>query len=277
MNINAYIRLMRLEKPVGVALLWAPTAWALWLANNGTPSLILCLYFALGTLLMRSAGCVVNDLCDRKIDPHVTRTCNRPLANGAISIKHALLLLFVLLFLAGLIALQLPKLCWIQAAIALLITCIYPLCKRYIQAPQLILSLAFSMGIPMAYTASGVAIDHVMWIIMALNSVWVVSYDTMYAMIDKNDDLKIGVNSTAIFFGDYDRKILIVLQIIFHCLWLWIAHIKNYTWFFYFLWAMASIFLIYQDYLLTKRTSKAYMSAFKNNAWYGLFMWLVLF
>lgn len=276
MKINAYIRLMRLDRPVGIYLLWAPTAWALWLANNGVPLLNLLLYFAVGTVLMRSAGCVVNDLCDRNIDPFVSRTKNRPLANGSISIKSALWLLLSLLLVAGVIALQLPKLCWLEALFGLLITCIYPLCKRYLKAPQVILSFAFSMGIPMAYTASWIAMDLVMWLLLLLNVFWIISYDTIYAMLDKDDDLKINVNSTAILFGKYNHVILILLQTIVHSLWLPIALIKNYPLSFYIAWGIASMFFIYQNYLLTKHTTAAYMAAFMNNAWYGLFMWVVI-
>ena len=277
MKFISYIRLMRIDKPVGYVLLWAPTACALWLANKGAPALSLFFYFALGTLLMRSAGCIINDLCDRNIDPHVQRTCTRPLAAGSLTIKQALIVLFILLFISLIIVLQLPWLCLVEANVALLITCIYPLCKRFIKSPQLVLSLAFSMGIPMAYTASNAVMDRSMLLLMLLNGLWILYYDTIYALMDEADDLKIGINSTAIFFGKYTPVVLIFLQIIFHSLWVIIYYTYNHEFFSVdciLIWIVAAALLIYQDLLLRQRTTLSYLAGFLNNSWYGLLMWL---
>ncbi len=276
MKIRAYFRLMRFHKPAGIALLWFPTAWALWVANHGTPNFYLTSYFLLGTIFMRAAGCVVNDIADRHIDIHVTRTQTRPLTSGEISLFEALVLLFILLFGALCILIQLPASCFYYALFALFITILYPFCKRFFQAPQLILGLAFSMGIPMAYVASGVMPDITMLVLFVLNFTWIVAYDTMYAMADREDDLRIGVKSTAILFAHHDYQIILLLQIFFHGLWIVLALTQNYSLWFYAAWSVAAGILAYQQRLIRTRKTDLCLRAFSTNSLYGLLMWFGL-
>lgn len=276
MTISAYYRLARFDKPVGTVLLWSPTAWALWLANQGKPSWTLIILFFLGTNLMRAAGCVVNDIADRRFDKYVERTKNRPLTQGELSLTQALVFLFALLSGALLVLIQLPASCISYALIALLLTIIYPFCKRFIQAPQMVLGLAFSMSIPMVYVASGAPFDGVMCLLLLINMAWTLAYDTQYAMVDRKDDLLIGVKSTAILFAQYEITIISVLQIIFHSLWLFIAIQSQLSSFFYVGWLMAALLLIYQHRMIYQRVEKDCFKAFLNNGWYGLLMWLTI-
>lgn len=276
LKISILCQLLRLDKPVGILLLWFPTAWALWIANQGAPSIWLLGYFFLGTVLMRSAGCVVNDIADRHIDKHVTRTKMRPITSGQVSVVEALVVLFALLLAAFIILLQLPFACFLYAIIAVLLTCVYPFCKRWFQAPQLMLSLAFSMGIPMAYVASNVSFDHRMWVLCCINAAWIVAYDTMYAMVDRADDLRIGVKSTAVLFGQYDRFIIFLLQLFFHLGWLYVSISSHYHVGFYGFWVIAAMVLMYQQALLKYHIPASCFSAFLSNGWYGLWMWLAI-
>lgn len=274
MKSGAYFRLMRFHKPAGIALLWLPTAWALWIANHGTPKLNLIIYFLLGTIFMRAAGCVINDIADRHIDKHVNRTKTRPLTSGEVTLAEALLILLLLLFSALFILLQLPVTCFYYALMALLVTFIYPFCKRFFQAPQFILGVAFSMGIPMAYAASGVKPDTVMLVLLLLNFAWIVAYDTMYAMVDKADDVRIGVKSTAILFASHDRLIILLLQILFHGLWIYIALAQHYSPWFYGAWLIAAGVLLYQQRLIRSREPALCLRAFSTNSLYGTLMWI---
>ena len=276
MKIYATLRLMRFHKPIGTLLLWFPTAWALWLANHSTPPARTLFYFFCGTFLMRSAGCVLNDIADRNIDRHVKRTENRPLACGEISLQYALVLLFILLFAALFILLQLPKACFYYALAALAISILYPFCKRFFEAPQLILGLAFSMGIPMAYAASGIQPNSTMGILMMLNFFWIIAYDTLYAMADSTDDLRIGVKSTAILFGRYGHCIILFLLAFTHGLWLWIAQINHFNAPFYALWGLGLLVFIYQHLLLSFSKEISYSRLFSTHAIYGFIMWLAL-
>ncbi|MCE3043906.1 4-hydroxybenzoate octaprenyltransferase [Legionella sp. 16cNR16C] len=275
MNWHAYYRLGRFDKPIGIILLWSPSAWGLWFANKGHPSLILFLQFLAGTILMRAAGCVINDIADRKIDCHVRRTQHRPLTAGEIPLKNALVYLFFLLFAALMILVQLPLACTYYALFALLITIVYPFCKRFIQVPQAVLGLAFSMGIPMAYAASHVPLDSIAISLLLINFLWTVAYDTEYAMADREDDLKIGVKSSAILFADNDRLIIGLLQAVVHALWFYLllsAQLFNGV--LALCWIAAGANLFYQQYLISNREPAACFRAFISNAWYGLFLWL---
>lgn len=277
MKWSAYWRLMRFDKPVGILLLWFPTAWALWLANKGIPSFKLFVLFLSGTLLMRAAGCVVNDIADRNIDKHVARTKFRPLTSGEISLKEALGVLFILLFAALLVLLCLPWDCWYLGVIALFISILYPFCKRFLSAPQFILGLAFSMGIPMAYVASHAPLNAECTLLFLLNFAWIVAYDTMYAMTDKEDDLRIGVKSTAIYFASYDRFIIGLLQCLVHGLWLyWALSNKVGSIGFYALWFAAAMVLLYQQKLISKRERGQCFRAFIISVYYGALMWFAV-
>jgi 4-hydroxybenzoate polyprenyltransferase len=272
--MNSYLRLMRVNKPAGSLLLWYPTAWALWLANQGRPSFYLILIFLIGTFLMRSAGCVVNDIADRHVDGHVKRTRTRPLVSGELNLIQALALLLLLLFCAWLLLIRLPHQCFYYALAAVFITVLYPFCKRFIQGPQFVLGLAFSMGIPMAFAASNQRPSLLMFFLLLINFCWILAYDTEYAMVDKDDDLLIGVKSTAILFAHYDRLIIGGLQLFFHLLWLFVALNLYCSESFIVCWFAAAFVLVYQQILLAKQEREAYFQAFKSNSWYGLLMWI---
>lgn len=276
MKWGAYWRLMRFTKPSGILLLWFPTAWALWIANHGLPSRSLLIYFSVGTVLMRAAGCIINDMTDRHIDIHVARTDKRPLATGEVSLLEAFILLIFLLLSALYIVIQLPIACFYYAVVALLITILYPFCKRFFEAPQMVLGLAFSMGIPMAYLASHVAIDTNMLLLFLLNFAWIVAYDTMYAMADRKDDLRIGVKSTAVLFAESDCAFIASLQVFFHLLWLYLAYRMECSSWFYWWWLASLLLLSYQQYLIGQRNTGAYLKGFSMNVGYGLLMWLAL-
>ncbi len=209
-----YARLMRLDRPVGIYLLLWPTLWALWFAADGMPSLHVLLVFVAGTVLMRSAGCAINDFADREFDPHVERTRHRPVASGRVSPEEAVRLFVAVSLIAFALLTSLKNTLAIALAVpAALLAASYPFAKRHISMPQAVLGIAFSWGIPMAYAAVQ---HHVDWpqalLLMAANACWVIAYDTYYAMVDRSDDLKIGVKSSAILFGRYDRLAIIALQ-----------------------------------------------------------------
>ncbi|KTC78315.1 4-hydroxybenzoate octaprenyltransferase [Legionella brunensis] len=275
MNWRGYLRLMRFHKPIGILLLWWPTAWALWLASQGNPPFSLILLFFSGTVLMRAAGCVVNDIADRHIDLHVERTKTRPITTGEVGLLEAIFLLGALLLMALGILLQLPKACFYYALIAVFITVLYPFCKRFTRSPQLVLGIAFSMGIPMAFAALDHALDKTMFILLLINFLWVVAYDTEYAMVDREDDLRIGVKSTAILFAEWDKFAIGFMQSVFHLFWFALA-LNLHSVFFWLCWGGATLNLIYQQKLIYKREPALCLQAFTSNNWYGLFMWLMI-
>ncbi|UOO81390.1 4-hydroxybenzoate octaprenyltransferase [Uruburuella testudinis] len=203
-RLCVYGRLMRMEKPIGTLLLLWPTFWALWIASEGLPDFTILLAFTLGTFLMRSAGCVVNDFADRDIDGAVARTNQRPFAQGLVTKSEALLLLLILCLLAALCLLPLNRLTWLMSLPALFLAITYPFTKRFFPLPQFYLGLAFSFGIPMAFAAVTDSVPPLAWLIFAANVLWTLAYDTIYAMADKEDDLKIGIKTSAITFGHHD-------------------------------------------------------------------------
>lgn len=271
-----YLKLMRFHKPVGILLLWFPTAWALWLANKGNPPLRLILLFFIGTVLMRAAGCIINDIADRNIDLHVKRTEKRPLTAGDVNLFEAFGLLFGLLILALLILIQLPKACFLWAIFAVFITFLYPFCKRFIDAPQAVLGIAFSLGIPMAYVASNKDLSPLVGLLMFINFLWSISYDTQYALVDKEDDLRIGVKSTAILFGKHIKLILALIALSLHLLWLYIGYSQKLGVYFFFSWFIAGFVLIYQQWLIAHLKETDCFRAFLSNSWYGALMWFAL-
>lgn len=274
MSLGAYWRLARFDKPVGIYLLWAPTAWALWVANAGKPPAFLVLLLLLGTIFMRAAGCVVNDLADKDFDKLVTRTQQRPLASGELSLRQSVIFLAMLLLPAALCLYYLPWSCTIVALISLLLTGIYPLCKRWISGPQFVLSLAFAMGIPMSFLASSAPLDWRFLLIFAITVPWIVVYDTQYAMIDKADDIKAGIYSTARWFGARTNTILMVLQYLYHSLWLILAVQLQWPAIFYLGWAVGMLHILYQQWLMAQNDPVLAFRAFLSNGTYGLFMWL---
>jgi 4-hydroxybenzoate polyprenyltransferase len=203
-RLSLYERLMRLDKPIGILLLLWPTLWALWLASDGQPGWLLTWIFVLGTVLMRSAGCVINDYADRDFDRHVERTKERPLTAGRVSVREALLLAAGLTLCAGLLILPLSKLVWALAVVAVFLAASYPFTKRFFAIPQAYLGIAFGFGIPMAFAAVQDTVSPLAWALLAANICWAIAYDTEYAMVDRNDDLRIGIRTSAITFGRYD-------------------------------------------------------------------------
>ena len=213
-----YSKLMRIEKPIGTLLLLWPTLWALWIASEGIPDFTILIAFASGTFLMRSAGCVVNDFADRKFDGSVERTQNRPFARGLVSTEEAILLALILCLLAALCLLPLNRLTWLMSLPALFLAVTYPFTKRFFPLPQFYLGLAFSFGIPMAFAAVNENVPPLAWLIFTANVLWTLAYDTIYAMADKEDDLKIGIRTSAITFGDNDISAVMICHFWFTAL-----------------------------------------------------------
>ena len=275
-DIPHYLALMRVEKPIGTLLLLWPTLWALWIASNGSPDGLTVWIFTLGVFVMRSAGCVINDYADRDIDGDVERTQARPLASGALSAKNALILFAMLGLIAIALLVMLPMRVWPWAIPAAALTIMYPFMKRFIQAPQLVLGLAFSFSIPMVYVTLEHAFDSVFWVLFMANTCWVVMFDTQYAMSDREDDLKIGVKSTAIWFGQYDVLIIAILQTVYVCAMMLIMMILNLSFCFMFsVCAVAALFM-YQQWLIRNREREPCFRAFLNNGWVGAVIWFGL-
>lgn len=271
-TLQAYIALMRLDKPIGTLLLMWPTMWALWLA--GQPSLPVVVVFVVGVFVMRAAGCVVNDFADRNVDGFVARTRARPLVSQRLTTKQAKILFLVLCLLALLLVLTLNRLSIILSIFALLTAIIYPFMKRYTHLPQLVLALAFSWGIPMAYAATIASFPLTCWLLCLANMCWTIAYDTQYAMVDRADDLKIGIKSTAILFGQQDKLIIGLLQIATLLLFVIIAQLNDMGRVFYPFLIMAGLLFIYQHYLIWQRDPARCFNAFLNNNYVGLLLFI---
>ena len=273
-KIPPYSRLMRLDRPIGTYLVLWPTLWCLWIAGDGRPDLALVIIFSLGALLMRSAGCCINDYADRNFDGQVARTSSRPLANGEISPKEALLLCAGLCLIAFLLVLMTNGLTIVMAFIGLGIALIYPFMKRYTHLPQVVLGAAFSWGGIMAFTAQTGTLPAQAWLLYIANLVWTIAYDTQYAMVDREDDLKIGIKSTAILFGEADLLVIGFLQIFFLVtLALSASYFELGNWFQFSL-LLALGFFIYQHTLTWDRQSAQCFKAFLNNAHVGLLIFV---
>jgi len=268
--LEDYARLMRLDRPIGIWLLLWPTLWALWISSRGKPNPRIFLIFVVGTVLMRSAGCAINDYADRSFDPHVARTKDRPLAAGRISTLEALVLFAVLSLTSLLLALQLNKPTLLLAAVGGFLAISYPFIKRFLAVPQMYLGVTFGWGIPMAFEAQFERVPQVALLLLLANVLWVTVYDTIYAMVDRDDDLKIGVRSTAILFGDSDRHIIAVLQVMtLLSLYLVGRMIHMGNWYHAGLWAGA-VFFVYQLWLIRRRDRDACFRAFLNNNYVGM-------
>ena len=273
-KLDAYERLMRLDKPIGILLLLWPTLWALWLASRGLPDWITLLIFVTGTVLMRSAGCVMNDIADRKYDGLVERTKNRPLATGEVSVKEAWLLAAGLCLLAFCLVWQLNKTTILLSFAALFLAATYPFTKRFLAIPQAYLGVAFGFGIPMAFAAVNDTILPLAWVLLAANVCWAIAYDTEYAMIDRADDVKIGIKSSAIFFGQYDVIAVIVCYAIMLGLLAYIGRLLGFGKF-YFTGLAAALGLVLWQYQLIKKRAKAdCFKAFLANNWIGLVIFM---
>ena len=264
-----YARLMRLDRPIGIWLLLWPTLWALWIASEGRPTPHIFIVFVLGVIIMRSAGCVMNDFADRDFDAAVERTKDRPLATGEVTPAEAIVLFVALSLIAVALVLTLDPLTQKLAVVGAMLTILYPFMKRFIAAPQLILGAAFGWGIPMAFAAETGGVPRLAWLIWLTAVVWSVIYDTMYAMADREDDRKIGVKSTAILFGSADVFIVMLLQIVMLLGLLLIgAAAKLGVWYTASV-VIAGVFLFYQFILIRAREPAACFQAFLNNRFVG--------
>ncbi len=268
--MNAYFRLMRLDKPIGIYLLLWPTLWALFLAEGGFPDIKLLVIFVLGVAIMRSAGCVINDYADRKIDKLVERTQHRPITSGEVSASSALILFFAMLLVAfGLVLMTnilTIKLAFIAAGLATL----YPFTKRWTHLPQFVLGLAFAMSVPMAFAATSGNVPDGAWWVFAATVIWTVIYDTMYAMADREEDLKIGVKSSAILFANFDKLIIGILQICLLLVLLKISEIFNLGVFYDISIILSAFLMIYHQKMIKNREKKACFRAFLHNNFIGL-------
>jgi 4-hydroxybenzoate polyprenyltransferase len=265
-----YCRLMRIDKPIGSLLLLWPTLWALWLAGGGVPAIKILLVFVLGVFMMRAAGCVVNDYADRKFDGHVKRTANRPLPSGAITPRQAKLLFVMLVLLSFVLVLTLNQMTiWLSLA-ALALAWVYPFMKRVTHLPQVVLGAAFGWAIPMSYAAVSATVPVSCWLLFAANICWTVAYDTQYAMVDRDDDLRIGIKSTAILFGRYDNFIIALLQIATLLLLTMVGYLSQLGSSFYLMLLMAALLFIYQHTMTANRERNPCFQAFRNNNYVGM-------
>ena len=274
--VGPYLRLMRLDRPVGTLLLLWPTLAALWLAAEGWPGFNLLAIFVAGTFLARSAGCVVNDIADRRFDGAVRRTRDRPLPAGEVSLAGAWGLLLALGALCALVAWMLNPLARALAVGGAAVAAAYPFCKRWTHWPQAALGVAFSWGVPMAFAAVTGTVPAEAWLLFAASFLWIIAYDTLYAMVDREDDLRIGVKSTAILFGNADRAVVAALQIATLGLLAWLgARLAFAAPYQAGVTAIAGLFA-YQQWLIRRRERAACFRAFGNNAWVGFALFVAV-
>jgi len=269
-----YARLMRLDKPIGIFLLLWPTLWALMIAGEGHPDQKVLLIFVLGVVLMRSAGCVINDYADRDIDRHVSRTQNRPLTSGRVTTREAKFLFLGLCLLAFVLVLQLNKLTILLSIAGVLLAAIYPFMKRITHLPQVFLGAAFGWSVPMAFAAQTGAVPQIAWLMFLATLLWATAYDTLYAMVDREDDLALGIKSTAILFGDSDRKIVGLIQVMVLLCLLMIGRQAEMGGIYYIGVLLAGALVVYQQYLIRFRTREGCFQAFLNNNWFGMVIFL---
>ncbi len=269
-KLKQYVLLMRLDKPVGIWLLLWPTLWAIWIASDGRPNPLVLFVFAAGVVLMRSAGCVINDLADSDFDAHVKRTRNRPLAAGRVSKKEAIILFIVLCFIAFSLVLLMNSLTIKLSFVAVLLAATYPFMKRFTHLPQFYLGLAFGWAIPMAFAAEMNRIPNVAWVLLLANVLWAVVYDTMYAMVDREDDLKIGVKSTAILFGDQDLRIIGILQALMLLVLLIAGNMAGLGWPYHIALLIVAVMMLLHRILISDRDPDHCFIAFRHNHWIGL-------
>lgn len=266
----AYLQLMRLHRPVGIWLLLWPTLWALWVAAQGIPQSTLLIKFILGVVIMRSAGCIINDVADEKYDRHIKRTSTRPIVSGKVSKLEALILFSILISLAGIIVLTMNKLTIVIAFAALLLAILYPFCKRFTHLPQLVLGMAFSCSIPMAFSAQNQILEWTpILILYAATMAWTVAYDTAYAMADREEDISVGIKSTAILFGKYDIAIIMALHATFLSLLFLLGIHHTFSWPYYASLSIAGIFIARQYMLIRNRQPEDCFKAFLNNQYVG--------
>jgi len=275
-RLDAYVRLVRLHKPIGIFLLMWPSLWALWLAGQGHPPWGVVLIFIAGVVLMRSAGCAINDYADRDFDGHVARTNARPLALGIISPAEAVAVFVVLCLAAFALVLMLNWQTVALSVVAVVLAAIYPFMKRYTHFPQLFLGAAFGWAVPMAFMAIQEGIPGFAWVLFAATVLWALIYDTQYAMVDRDDDLKIGIKSTAILFGRYDRLIVGVLQLLMLSMLAWVGMAAGRGWVYFAGLGAAALLALYQQWLIRDREPQRCFVAFLNNNYFGMAIFLGL-
>ena len=275
-NWKAYLRLMRFDRPIGALLLLWPTWWALILAGNGKPSPANCLIFTAGVIVMRAAGCVMNDIADRHYDPHVERTRDRPLASGELSLNQAVVTFVVLLLLALGLVLMTNRLTVLLAFAGAVLAISYPFFKRFTYFPQVVLGIAFGWAIPMSFAAQAGHVPGLGWALFVINIVWVLIYDTLYAMVDRDDDLLIGVKSTAIFFGRRDLDVLRGLMALMLVLLLIMGWWQSLGWPWFAAVGVVAALFARQQWLARGRERDGCFRAFRNNNWVGLALFLGL-
>jgi 4-hydroxybenzoate polyprenyltransferase len=276
-KLRDYAQLMRLHRPIGIFLLLWPTLWALWIAAEGWPDPLVLFVFVAGVVLMRSAGCVINDYADRDFDPHVARTRERPLAAGRVTPREALMLFVALCLAAFLLVLLMNRLTILLAFVGALLAATYPFMKRCTHLPQVYLGAAFGWSVPMAYAAQTGELTRVTWLLFVATVVWATAYDTMYGMVDRNDDLKIGVKSTAILFGSADRLIIGILQGLLLFDLVLVGHTAKLGQYYFFGLLVAAALALYQQYLIRDREREGCFAAFLNNNWLGAVVFLGIF
>ena len=275
-RLKQYWLLTRFDRPIGILILLWPALWALWVASDGRPDLGVLTVICLGVVLMRAAGCVINDYADREFDPHVARTKQRPIAAGKVKPKEALWIFVVLCLCAFGLVLTLNIFTILLSFIAAFLAASYPFMKRYTQLPQAYLGIAFGWAIPMSFSAQTNYIPLVAWVMYLAVVLWALVYDTMYAMVDKEDDLKIGVKSTAILFGSYDRYIMAFLQLIIIGLLIIVGQMKHLSWPYYGGMLVATGLFVYQQKLIYYRDKNQCFKAFLNNNWFGMVVFIGL-
>ncbi len=273
-----YAYLMRLNRPIGIYLLLWPTFWALWIAGEGRPDALVVFVFLTGVVLMRSAGCVINDYADRNLDPHVARCKGRPIAAGHVKPREALILFVILCLGAFCLVLLMNRLTVLLSLVAVVLAATYPFMKRYTHLPQVYLGATFGWAVPMAFAAQTGSVPKEAWLLFVATILWATAYDTMYGMVDREDDLKIGVKSTAVLFGEADRAIIAIIQVLFLGALLLIGQVSDLGGYYYFGVLLAAALSIYQQYLIRNREPKYCFQAFLNNNWLGaaVFSGLVL-
>ena len=273
-QLRNYAQLMRLDKPIGIWLLLWPTLWALWLAGEGHPNGGVFIVFVLGVVVMRSAGCVLNDFADRNIDPYVERTRSRPIASGAIAPAEALLLFVALALIAVGLAAMLNRPAQLLAAVAAGLTVIYPFIKRFVSVPQFFLGAAFGWAVPMAFAAQTGETAQLAWLVFGTALIWAVIYDTYYAMVDREDDLKVGVKSTAILFGDADLFIIGALQLLLLLALVFIGNMAELGAWYYASVFIAALLMAYHQWLARNRQPSACFAAFLHNHYIGMIFFI---
>jgi len=273
-QLRNYAQLMRLDKPIGIWLLLWPTLWALWLAGEGHPDGGLFVVFVVGVIVMRSAGCVLNDFADRHIDPYVERTRTRPIASGAVAPMEALVLFVALSLVAIGLATMLNRPAQLLAIGAAVLTLVYPFLKRYVSIPQFVLGAAFGWAVPMAFAAQTGGAPQLAWLVFATALIWAVIYDTFYAMVDRDDDKRVGVKSTAILFGDLDLFVIGGLQLLMLLSLLLIGRMAELGIWFYASVALSALLMIYHQWLARDRQKQGCFAAFLHNHYIGLIVFI---